>query len=103
MNKQKIWQIAFLNSFLTALYIALVAIFLNYANQLFGPADSVFGSMAVLVLLVLSAAIVGTLVLGRPLMFFLDGQKKVAVQVLLYTLGLLFFIFIVLVSILALS
>ena len=43
--------------------------------------------VAFLLLFVLSAAITGSLVFGRPALMFLGGQKTEAVSFLLYTLA----------------
>jgi hypothetical protein len=63
--------------------------------------------MAMLLLFVCSAAITSFLVFGKPVMLYIDGQKKEAVSLLAYTLGIMALItivlFIVIGSILAFS
>ena len=61
-------------------YVSLVASIMNHGNTWFGPKDTAWTPVAMLMLFVLSAAITGSLVLGRPVMMFLDGQKKEAVK-----------------------
>lgn len=90
MNNKKIWRIAIVDGVLTSIYVAGVATLMTYANQLFGSANNVLGGAAILMLLVLSAVIVGTFILGRPLMMYLDGLKKEAIKTLGLTILVLF-------------
>lgn len=71
-------------------YVALVALVMNNAERIFGKMDSILGIVAFLLLFTFSAAVVGTLILGKPLTMFLGGQKKEAVWHLIVTLGWLF-------------
>ncbi|NIM46902.1 MAG: hypothetical protein GTN40_01955 [Candidatus Aenigmarchaeota archaeon] len=48
--------------------------------------------VAFLLLFTLSAAVVGGLVLGKPIYLFLSGQKKESLKTALYTVGWLFII-----------
>jgi hypothetical protein len=91
MNKA-ILKIAGLNALGTALYIGLVASLLFYAQNIFGEnkEDIVLIPIAMLLLFVVSASITGSLVLGRPILWYLDGQKKEAVSLLIATIGFLF-------------
>lgn len=88
---KKLWMFGFLDALGTIIYIALVATVMSNANRWFGGPDiPILTPIAVLSLLVLSAAIVGALVLGRPVMRYLDGQKSEAVKLFLYTIAWLF-------------
>lgn len=92
--KKDILKYAFINSLLTALYIGLVASFVFYVPHYFlldGKPDTVFAPMIMLMLFVFSAAITSGLVLGRPVLWYLDGKKREAVSLFLSTL-LVFFI-----------
>ena len=95
MENKKIWSVAIIDALLTGAYVAAVATFMTYANNLFGQADNVLGGVTILILLVLSAVIVGALVLGRPLMLYLDGKKSEGIKTLLYTILSLFIIFVI--------
>jgi hypothetical protein len=81
----------FFKSFLSALgvffYVLLVALIPAYANQWFGPHDNFFTPVFILLLLVLSVAVVGLLIFGRPVFMYLEGFKKQAWALLLYTIG----------------
>ena len=76
----------------TAVYVVLIATFMSNTQNLFGPDDpkSVLVPISMLLLLILSAAITGFLVFGRPILWYLDGKKKEALSLLAYTLGSLF-------------
>lgn len=90
--KNAILKFAGLNALGTALYVVFVASFLSYTPVLFGsvPEKTVFIPIAMLLLLVFSASLTGLLVLGRPIMWYLDGKKKEAVTLFMATLGFLF-------------
>jgi hypothetical protein len=58
--------------------------------ELFGKTATFWVPVAMLLLFVLSATVVGALVLGRPIYFYLNGQKSDAIKLLLYTVCWLF-------------
>ena len=67
-------------------YAFLIAVFMNKANGWFGGADkSIVTPMAALMLFIFSALVTGGLVLGKPLMLYLDGHKKEGIKLLLFT------------------
>ena len=78
------------HSVLVLIYVSLVAFVMNHGQQWFGKTDTAWTPVAVLMLFVLSAAVVGTLVLGRPAILYLDGRKKEALQFFGFTVGWLF-------------
>lgn len=79
---------SFLHALGTVVYVTIVVLIMQNANQLFGFTDSkLLGPMAFLMLFVLSAAIVGSLVLARPAMLYLNGQKSEGVRLFVYILG----------------
>lgn len=92
--KYPILKFAGLNTLGTVLYIALVSSLLFYAPRIFGTKkeDTVFIPIAMILLFVLSASITGLFVLGRPVLWYLDGKKKEAVSLFIATLGFLFLI-----------
>ena len=101
MNKN-IYKYAALNAVGTALYVAAVAWFMTSVSQSVGPSKSILVPMAILLLFVFSAALTGTLVLGMPVLWYLDGKKKDAISLFLTTIGMLFIIMIFTFLILAL-
>ena len=95
--QKDILKYACINALLTALYIGLISSFLFYVPKYFeleGKPDTVFAPIMMLMLFVFSAAITATLVLGRPILWFLDGKKKEGISLLFYTLAAFFVILI---------
>lgn len=88
---------AFLNALATILYIVIIASFLFYVPKSFGPSadNTVLIPIAMLSLLVFSAALTGMLVFGKPVIWYLDGKKKEAIYLLTYTLGIFLIITII--------
>lgn len=81
---------ALLNALWTALYIIFIAMFMNHAQAFFGDGKTVLIPIMMLLLFVFSATLCGALVLGRPVLWYLDGKKKDALVLFAYTLGILF-------------
>jgi hypothetical protein len=75
------------HAILVLLYTSGVAWVLFNAQRLFGKVTSFWGPLAILMLFVVSATIVGTLVLGRPILLYLDGKKDQALRFFGWTLG----------------
>ncbi len=75
------------HALLAFVYILLVAFVMHNGEQVFGHDDKIWGTIAVLTLFVLSASVMGALVLGRPILLYLDGHKTAAVKFFGYTLG----------------
>lgn len=102
MENKNLMLMAAKNAVLTGLYVAAVAIFMTYAEKIVGQADSALGGVAILMLFTLSAAVVASLVVGKPLMMYLDGRKKEAVKTLLFTIAGLFILTLLAILLLAL-
>ena len=85
-----IWKNAFFNAAATAAYVIAVGCFLFYAPRIFGRANSAIIPVAMLLLFVFSAALTGSLILGKPVLWYLDGKKQEALSLLASTL-LIFF------------
>lgn len=83
---------ALLNALGTAAYITLVASLIFSLQFLAPKEDIIIIPIAMLSLFVCSAAITSFLVLGKPIMLYLDGKKKEAISLLIYTIGILFII-----------
>lgn len=77
------------------IYTAAVAWLMFNGQKIFGKAETFWMPVALLLLFVLSAAITGLLVLGKPIVLYLNGSKKEAVRLLLYTLASLCIIMII--------
>jgi hypothetical protein len=94
---------AAISAFGTAAYIAAISYFLFYGTKFIGlnGEESVIMPALMLSLLVFSAAITGTLIFGRPVMWYIDGKKKEALSLLAYTLGMFFGIIAVALAVIA--
>lgn len=93
-----LWK-SFINALGVLVYTAVVSWLLFNGEDLFGATSSFLLPLFMLLLFVISAAITGLLVLGRPLHLYLSGLKKEAVTLLFATLAwiLVFIIAIVIV------
>lgn len=84
---QKIATTSLLHSLGVVVYVALVGSFMNNAEKIIPDGDTVLTAMAFLLLFTTSAAIVGSLVFGYPVVRFLNGQKREGVLAALFTIG----------------
>lgn len=92
---RKILKYAFLNSLGTALYVFLVVSLMFSLEKIFAntPDDAnIMAPIAILMLLVFSVALVGSLIFGRAVVWYLDGKKKDSVLLAIWTLVVLFLI-----------
>lgn len=89
-NKKSIIKYALANGLWTALYVFIIGFLFNSAGHIFGNTpDNTLMPVAFLLLFMISATITGGLVLGRPLLWYLDGKKKDALKLFGYTLFVL--------------
>ena len=102
MNNKSLIKIATLNSLGVLVYSSIIALFLTNGNEIFGKMSSVLASITFLMIFVLSATIVGSLILAKPIMLYIDGAKKEAVKLLIYTICTLFAITLIAVLVLLL-
>jgi len=87
MKKVNIVLSSFLRALGTFAYVLVIVEIMNNGQKLFGNANGLLGGAAILMLFVVSAAICGLLVLGKPVMLYLDNQKKEALKLLYLTIG----------------
>ena len=84
-----------------AFYVLLVAFMMMSGEKFFGLLPGVVGPFVFFFLFVLSAAVVGSLIFGKPTLLYLEGHKKEAVIMfalsLLWLFILIFFTLVVLV------
>jgi len=85
----------FIAGMVEAAYIILVAIFFLISETIFPPSSEllVFGAVALMILLVFSAALSLVLVFGHPLNYLLTGKKDEAKECLGATMLTLFGVF----------
>jgi hypothetical protein len=76
-----------LHSLGVVVYVTLVATVMHYGNQWFGTVDTIFTSIAVLLLLCVSAATVGGLVFGAPAVWFLSGKRREGITLAIWIVG----------------
>ena len=81
---------AAINASVTALYVVAVVVLLYYAPAAVGQTRNVLFPIAMLLLFVFSAAFTGAMVLGRPVLWYLEGEKSDAIALLIATLAMLF-------------
>jgi len=94
MQKQLI-KLGFFLALGEAAYIGLVALLMSSAERFFGntPDNKILAPITFLLLLVLSAAVSGALILGKPVLLYLEGKKEEAVALFGFTLFWLFIFF----------
>ncbi|MFH1621015.1 MAG: hypothetical protein ABIB04_02935 [Patescibacteria group bacterium] len=86
---------AFLNALGVFAYVLLVAWVMFNSQFLFTPPSPMFlGPAAFLTLFIISATLTAWLVMGKPIHLYMDGHKKEATKMLLYTLSWLAVMFI---------
>jgi len=76
------------NASAAVLYIAIVVFVMTVGPKNLPQKDTVFAPMVFLSLFTLSAAMMGYLFLFQPLQLYLDGKKKVAVDLFVKTLAI---------------
>lgn len=77
-----------LNALGASSYIALVVSLLNFVSQTQSDKpDTAFAPVAFLSLFTLSAAVMAYLFFYQPLLLFIEGQKKQAVNLFIRTVG----------------
>lgn len=94
---KKLIRTAFLCALGEVIYVSLVATVMFIVGKLFGdkPDPDIIAPIAFLLLFVISAAVSGALILGKPVMLYLDGQKQDALKLFGLTIGwLVLFLFI---------
>ncbi len=89
MNRGKIITYAIAHAVGAAAYVAFVAFFMTNAGALLGPVRGIWNAIMFLLVFVISAAVMGMLVFGRPVLWYLDSMKREAVALALYTVGFL--------------
>lgn len=99
MEQKNLLKWSFLNAFGTLAYIALVVLFMSNGEEWFGKVPEYVAGITMLTLFVFSAATVGALVLGRPLLWYLDGAEADALRLFGYTLAWLFAVLCILLAV----
>lgn len=88
MENPRLFSRSLAHAFGVLIYVSAVAWIMTNGDQLFGQvSETILGPISFLLLFVLSAAVVGLLVFAKPVMMYLDGMKKEAIVLLVYTLA----------------
>ncbi|MBI2607845.1 MAG: hypothetical protein HYW51_03395 [Candidatus Doudnabacteria bacterium] len=87
MDLQKNLFHGFLSAVGVFVYTSVVAWLLFNSGRLFGTEDTFWGPVGMLLLFVLSATLVGLMVLGRPAYLFLNGRRFEALKLLFMTIS----------------
>jgi hypothetical protein len=90
MKNSKLILLSILNSLGVLAYVSLVVLFMSNAQKIFGKNDNLLTGVIVLLIFILSALVTGLLVLGRPILYYLDGKKTEALKLLFFTIICLF-------------
>jgi hypothetical protein len=86
----KIIKNSFIDAGLAVIYIAAASLFMASQDKIIG--NETLSIMMMLLLLVISVAMMGILIFGKPVIWYLDGKKKEALELVGYTIGFLVFI-----------
>lgn len=92
---KKIIRHAIQEALAAVIYVVLVVTWMNNAERLYERTNPIISGTAILLLLVFSAAMMGLTIFGRSIIWYLDGQKKEAVQLLFYKLGFILLVMII--------
>jgi len=87
MKNKKLIPIALLHAISVFLYTLLISAVMMNAENWFGAMNNFTGPALFLLLFVASAAITGALVLGKPIILYLDNKKKDAISLFCLTVG----------------
>ncbi len=86
MSSNQMFKQSLLSALGVAAYVTLIVT--GLFKLMPGPdGESLFVPIAMLMLFVVSAAIVGSLVLLKPIMMYVSGMKAESVKLLLWTIG----------------
>lgn len=90
MKGKNIIGVALLQAIAAVGYIAMVVSLLQNAQFFLGEMEgSIWGGMLFLLTFVISAAMMGLLIFGQAVLWYLDGMKNEAVRLVLGTVGFL--------------
>jgi len=93
MKKFKLREQALIQSFSAFVYIIIISLFMSNGEKIFGGGDdNILIPIAILLLLVLSVSVMGLLIFGKSILMYLEGEKKDAIKLTIYTITSLFVI-----------
>lgn len=86
MKQNEIMQKSILAAVGVEVYIFLIATIMNNGEKIFGKQDTVVLIVIMLMIFTLSAAVVGGLIVAKPIFLYIDGKKKEAVSLFISTI-----------------
>lgn len=92
MTKNRVALYALGNAAVAACYVALVAAIMSGAEAFFGKVGSISAIAGLLLLFASSAAILGVVIFGRSIAWYLEGKRADAVTLAVYTVSFLLII-----------
>ncbi|MDP3974997.1 MAG: hypothetical protein Q8P88_01780 [Candidatus Jorgensenbacteria bacterium] len=92
MTKNRVALYALGNALVASCYIALIAAIMSGAEAFFGKVGSISAIAGILLLFASSAAILGVVVFGRSIAWYLEGKRADAVTLAIYTVSFLLII-----------
>lgn len=96
MNNKHLLKWAAIDALGTAAYVFLVSQIMSRGEEIFGNVENNhLAPMVFLLLFLFSALVTAYLVLGKPIMMYVDGLKKEAVRLLFYTGAALFIVMVI--------
>lgn len=91
MKKNKFWLWSITGSVGTIIYIMLVVWFMGQAEHgLFEDQSFFLAPVIMLTLFVFSALVTSSLILAKPILLYIDNEKKIAIKMLVTTAFMLF-------------
>ena len=87
MKKSEYLLKSFINAAGAFLYVSAVAWGMFNGSRIFGEEQSFLIPLFMLLLLIFSAALTGFLVVGKPILLYIDGKKREAVILFSATIG----------------
>ncbi|MCF7860094.1 hypothetical protein K9M09_00520 [Patescibacteria group bacterium] len=92
MKKLNLFVRSALSALAVSVYVIFIAWLVSNGDRLFAGNSDMFGAATFLLLFVISATITGYLILGKPLLLYLDNSKKEALKLFYLTISCLLFI-----------
>ncbi len=89
MKPSKLFLYSLFHALGVLIYVLAISWFLSNGKKIFnnGKPDNFLAPAVMLILLIISATITGTLVLGKPILLYLENKKIEAIKMLSYTVG----------------
>lgn len=103
MDTKSIIKSSLIHSLLVVVYVSIIAQIMFHGEQIFGKGDSTLSTIAFLLLFTTSAAVVGSLVVGKSIMLYIEGHKKPALMMLISKIIWLTIIILCIIAYLALT